>query len=277
MAGRMCYPSEATIKGIDTGRNVFVTVTARDRDRTPLGIGARLFAGGLGGLFAVITKYLGQDHRIVEDLIKAGTYLPLEDYVLAYAIFTPLLVILGAGVAWAADDEGSRMKLLALGVAAPALITTWSGASSLGAVGAATKARAPAAIVAPADDPSPPSALRLVSFHAVAADSGDEVWPEVQRESPLVRAFKRFFNIYETRYWVIVASLPTRESAALFADSIRRYPPTRQTYVGISGAWTGQWPVFAAPGETLEAARRRLDAVRRVPAIARNDPFIFAY
>ena len=74
-----------------------------------------------------------------------------------------------------------------------------------------------------------------------------------------------------------LAALNRTGFAAEFADAIRDYPPTRQTYVGISGALTGQWPVFAAPGETLEAARRRLKAVRQIPLIARNDPFIFAY
>ena len=169
------------------------------------------------------------------------------------------------------------MKLLALGVAAPALITTWSGASNLGTTVASTAGRAITEIAAPMEQARSSSRLQMVSFEARAAESAEEAWPAVHRESPFVRAFKRFFNIYETRYWVIVASLPSRDAARSFADSIRGYPPMRQTYVGISGAWTGRWPVFAAPGETLEAARRRLDAVRKIPIVARNDPFIFAF
>ena len=45
---------------------------------------------------------------------------------IGYGVLTPILVFLGAVLAWV-SEEANRLKLLAIGIAAPALITTWSG------------------------------------------------------------------------------------------------------------------------------------------------------
>jgi hypothetical protein len=225
----------------------------------------RIVAGCLGGLFALIAKYLGQDHQAVVAALVATPAPPLDDIVIGYSIMAPILLLLGGALAWASEDEKSRIKLIAIGVAAPALITTWAGGG-----------KSPPERIAALDAPTytetawrPDANLRLLQ--------GGEEWPEVERESPIWRGIKHFFNAYEVRYWVVVASFLSRARAEAFADRVRDYPPMRQAYIGFDRFGLAYIPVFAAPGEPLEDARRRLAAVEHIPLIARNDPFIVAY
>lgn len=228
--------------------------------------GQRVLVGAIGGLMAVIAKYLGQDHAEFINAIVGSNIDIIKETLVGFGIFTPLLMFLGAGLAWVSEDEHNRRKLLAIGVAAPALITTWIG----GDFNIGTE-----------DKDSRRAALEQVAPHVRAIPAAfvpvSETWPDVERESLLLRGIKRFLNIYDARYWVIIASFTDRDDAVAFADRVRGYPPTRQVYVGIIGPWSSYFPVFAAPGETREAATKRLRAVQRIPAIGRNGPFLSDY
>src|SRR5215210_3442260 len=86
----------------------------------------KIVLGALGGLAAVLTKFLGQDYANIVEHASNLTDAQIESYKVGYIILTPILMFLGALVAWA-SDERKRFKLIALAIAAPALITTWAG------------------------------------------------------------------------------------------------------------------------------------------------------
>lgn len=88
----------------------------------------RLIIGALGGLSSVLVKFLGQDY---DNLVAHAANLTddqILSYKIGYGILTPILMFLGAFIAWV-SDENKRIKLVALAIAAPAMITTWSGGS----------------------------------------------------------------------------------------------------------------------------------------------------
>ncbi len=95
----------------------------------------RVLVGALGGLCAVLVKYISQDHGAVASFISTHTKagLPLSsiiDIVGGYFILAPLIIILGGIIGWV-SAENQKIKLFALGVSAPALVTTFSSGSSV--------------------------------------------------------------------------------------------------------------------------------------------------
>src|SRR4029078_9966153 len=84
----------------------------------------RVLVGGLGGLAAILVKYISQDHASVVQFISTNTKagLPLSaiiDIVGGYFILAPMVIVLGAMIGWV-SSETQRLKLFALGVSAPA-------------------------------------------------------------------------------------------------------------------------------------------------------------
>lgn len=88
-----------------------------------------ILIGALGGLAAVSVKYLGQDHSFVTQNLQLGQTANLWALLIGYIILTPILMFLG-GLLACMSGEVNRIKLLAIGVAAPALITTWAGGAT---------------------------------------------------------------------------------------------------------------------------------------------------
>lgn len=91
----------------------------------------RIVVGALGGLAAVLVKYISQDHASVvqffsTDLPRSAVF----SIVGGYIVLTPILMILGGIIGWVAA-ETNRMKLFALGISAPALVTTWSSGGTI--------------------------------------------------------------------------------------------------------------------------------------------------
>src|SRR5574341_507180 len=84
--------------------------------------------GALGGLAAVCVKFLGQDYHYVVTQASNLARDRVNDLIIGYSVLTPILVFLGGLLTWA-SDETKRLKLLAIAVSAPALITTWAGGS----------------------------------------------------------------------------------------------------------------------------------------------------
>jgi hypothetical protein len=108
------------------------TTTSSDSSKT--GGFERAAVGALGGLCAVIVKYLSQDNQTLIDFVRAysadaAPFSGFVPYIVDYAIITPILLFLGAVVGWI-SGESVRLKLFAIGVSAPALITTWSSGTA---------------------------------------------------------------------------------------------------------------------------------------------------
>lgn len=91
----------------------------------------RIVVGFLGGLSAILVRYLSQDHQTVLSFIEAYNanagvqWGGLYKILFSYVILTPILLVLGSIIGWLAE-ESSKIKLFALAVSAPALITTWA-------------------------------------------------------------------------------------------------------------------------------------------------------
>src|SRR5438552_3264601 len=86
---------------------------------------ARLGIGMAGGLAAAASKVLALDISRLNQVIDQGSIAGLSDLRVTLFIFAPILIFLGGLIAWA-TDESNRMKLLAIGCAAPALIAPWT-------------------------------------------------------------------------------------------------------------------------------------------------------
>jgi hypothetical protein len=83
----------------------------------------------LGGLVAVGSKFLAQDWYWVRVYLDTRAYDKLPGLSVCYILLLIVLCTIGAVFA-AASGENHRMKLLAIAVAAPAIITTWLGGVS---------------------------------------------------------------------------------------------------------------------------------------------------
>ena len=90
----------------------------------------KILIGACGGLCAVMVKFLGQDFDLIVQNAAILSADQILSYKIGYGILTPILMFLGAILAWVTDEK-KRIKLFAIGVAAPAIITTYSGGVKL--------------------------------------------------------------------------------------------------------------------------------------------------
>lgn len=186
---------------------------------TPL-TASPVLIGALGGMAAICVKYLGQDHGFVTQQLEVGNVAKIYSMGIGYAILAPILLFLGGLLAWV-SGEVNRMKLLAIGVAAPALITTWAG----GAV--------PDQIPQPAMD-VPGRAGLLQEFLPITPALAQTGVTRQQPDVSVTQGVKLFFGIgkQEQRYWVIVGSYDTETEAARKAAIINAEAPEMKAFVG---------------------------------------------
>jgi hypothetical protein len=78
------------------------------------------------GAVAVGSKFIAQDHYWLRVFIDTRAYDRIPGMVVSYIVLLIVLGLLGAVFA-VASKENQEMKLLAIAVSAPALITTWLG------------------------------------------------------------------------------------------------------------------------------------------------------
>jgi len=103
------------------GNNPVAEVVDTNVIISPLG---RLGVGAIGGLAAILAKFLSQDYGHVVTFFSSGLPLPkLVAIVGPYFFLVPILVLLGAITGWV-SDERNRWKLFLLALSAPALLTT---------------------------------------------------------------------------------------------------------------------------------------------------------
>lgn len=188
----------------------------------------RIFIGALGGLAAVCVKFLGQDYYMVVTQAANLSDQQVTSYIVGYSILTPILAFLGGLVAWVTDEK-NKLKLLAIGVAAPAMITTWAG-----------------------DSQPYQSADTLDLFISSAYADPDT---PTQDASPVVDGIRMFFGIGKEieRYMVIAARFDNKSDARQKANQINQQHSDMQAIVGQT--INNQYPVVLDSYLTLSQAK----------------------
>lgn len=214
----------------------------------------KIIIGALGGLSAVLVKFLGQDYANV--VAHAANLTPdqLLSYKIGYGLLTPILMFLGAFVAWTSDEE-KRIKLVALAIAAPAMITTWSGGSETEITTASVDY-----FVSSAYAESIPETGFTKS-----------VEPDENTDKSILERIEDGVGIFfgygkqPKRYWVIVGSFKETNSAMEFADKINAENSGLNAWVGAKIPPNEYYPVIVGNYNLLSVAK-----VLREKALATN-------
>ncbi len=206
----------------------------------------KVIIGALGGLSAVCVKFLGQDYAL---LIEQGANLSADQWFafkIGYFILTPILIFLGALLAWV-SDETSRIKLLAIAIAAPAMITTWSGGVKN-------------------NDSVSVAGFNIISSAYAVEQSNDS--DELKIIDPLQRStmswwnagvsgIKMFFGYGKKikSYYVVAGSFKDKGSAEKHAKAINNRDSIYRAYVGRK-ADNGYYPVLLGEAITFSSANK---------------------
>ena len=232
--------------------------------------------GGIGGLAAICTKYLGQDHQFVVSALAVDNTDAVLTMAIGYAIIGPILIFLGAVFGWASGEQ-NKIKLLALGISAPALVTTYAGGESMFETRATAQVQSIETATAFATGPD-----RLLGYLSpVTPVQAGVIVPGV---SPLPQqhaagdvfvvggvkdSVKLFFGVGKnqalvTHYRVIAGSYPSRQAAEKQARRINAENPSMAAFVGTRTDGNPNYPVVLV-AETLpqnEATRLRSQAMQ---------------
>lgn len=219
----------------------------------------RIIIGVLGGLSAVLVKFLGQDFSTIQSNWMNLAPEQLVYYEVGYIILTPILMFLGAVIAWASTDETKRLKLIAIAVAAPAMITTWSGGTkyhSDSVIDTAMYNNLP--VESKSANESAPSIGFLYITKYLHVESAHAIESENQRQSvamnveqpTTLETIKRGVGVFfgygkePKRYWVIVGSYEDRSDALAFAEKINQETPELNAWVGAKIPPNEYYPVI---------------------------------
>lgn len=200
--------------------------------------------GALGGLSAVLVKFLGQDYGIVVSNASNLTADQMVNYQIAYGLLTPILMFLGGFVAWI-SDETNRMKIVALAIAAPAMVTTWSGGqkSDLQASLLLPVSSAYAQGVDPAKSGIPVEKPGTVTEQSA--------WDRIQGGVGVFFGYGK----EPKKYWVIVGSFKDRAQAQQFADKINAEDVTLNAWIGVKVPPNDYFPVIVGTYSYLSEAK----------------------
>ncbi len=215
----------------------------------------RSMIGGLGGVAALCTNYLAQYHPAVENLIKDGQANQILMLLFGFFILIPIVVFLGGLIGWA-SSENNRMKLIAIGVSAPALITTWN----------ANPIKYQTDAVAVADKTSSQPGDQSENLYFISpAKAKDKRIVVAATSWDLSDKFRSYFSVqkFEPKYWVIVKSLKDQSQAQAFANRINALDPGLRAFVGKRRPDNPYYPVIVGNfSERSEALRLRDRAVK---------------
>jgi hypothetical protein len=212
----------------------------------------RFFVGMIGGLVAACSKILALDISQLSTFLDQGNLSDLNDLKVTIYIFTPILVFLGGVIAWATSEE-SRMKLLAIGCAAPAIVAPWTAASPV----------------------EPLSAFHLVPGSIVSTAFAQER-KDSAAQSKFVTGVKVLFGITrpeDQKYWVIVGSHLELQSALEYAAALNSSDPDLQAFVGQRKPDNPYYPVIVGGQEaflSLAEAKALRDQASRSPLVPRD-------
>lgn len=199
----------------------------------------RIAVGGLGGFAAVLVKFLAQHEEKISSSFSNGQIGISSSIIAGLIIVGPILVFLGGLIGWA-SEETHRIKLLMLGVSAPALITT----------GLSGQPHMPLAEQAPADritSLTMPSALQtahasiLPSLHPEFVPLGVGLG-----NLDILGGIKEILGVdsLDTKYWVIAGSHLTLTEAKLQVQRINEEAPYLRAFVGKKRPGNNYYPVI---------------------------------
>jgi hypothetical protein len=211
--------------------------------------------GAMGGLSAVLVKFLGQDYATVVNNAANLTDEQTMAFKVGYGLLTPILMFLGGFVAWA-SDETKRMKLIGLAIAAPALITTWAGGQKYDKL-ASLEMMIPSAYAQKADDG------RSAVIPAASQPADDKAAGDSSVIDKIQKGVGIFFGYGKEpqRYWVIVGSFRDRDNAQRYADQINKEVGGNQelkAWVGIQAPGNPNYPVIVGGYSYLSDARETM-------------------
>jgi sporulation related protein len=220
----------------------------------------RVVIGGLGGLAAICAKYVAQDHDFIQDL--SSFHDPrLYKILFGYCILTPILIFLGGLLAWV-SYETQPLKLLAMGVAAPALITTMAGGA---------KTKIPESPSLPrADLLSPIGSAHAAPFPRI--DAAPNVVTLAQASS-IQQGVELFFGVQ--RYWVIVGSFKDKSEAEAMAARINASGGSLRAFAGKRQPNNEFYPVIVGDYVPLAEANQLREAAFKLPGV--REAYLSAY
>lgn len=197
----------------------------------------RAVIGGLGGVAAAGAKYLGQDHPYYLRMLDLGDQAKIDNLCQGYYVMVPILILVGAIIAWAAN-ENSRMKLLTMAISAPAIITTLAGGETH-----ATK-----------------WALDLLSTPAYAqVQTADQT----TSRGSLLDGVRLWFGIgkEDQRYRVVIGSFKDEIAAKAKADQVNKQFPDLKAFVGERRLFNDYYPVVVGGFSSYPQAKALKESV----------------
>lgn len=189
-------------------------------ERTAIGI--------MGGLAAAASKVIGLDAQIAAALLDSKMFGSAHDLKVMILIHTPILMALGGMLAYMIE-ENVRIKIFAIGVSAPALITPWLSSP----------------VVKPLEDLRAESGWFELAPTAWANDHAGATTPTSGRLEGLEYLLK--FNTNDDpsrRYWVIVGSHTDISEANKQVAAIKAVAPELQPFVGLRKENNRFYPVI---------------------------------
>jgi len=201
--------------------------------------------GALGGFSAVLVKFLGQDYANVVAHAANLTADQWLGYKIGYGILTPILMFLGAFVAWISEEQ-KRIKIVALAIAAPAMVTTWSGGQKVESPLAFNGLLVPSAYAQPLNP---------------AEEGGKAQYPDTITEKDAWQQIQNGVGIFfgygkqPPKYWVIVGSYKDKDAAQQFAEKVNTENKTLDAWVGIKLPGNDYYPVIVGGYSYLSEAK----------------------
>jgi hypothetical protein len=215
---------------------------------------SRFVVGACGGLAAVCVKFLGQDLAYMQQLFEAGDAVSRTKLVslgMAYSLFTPILMFLGGIIGWA-SEETTRLKLLAMGVAAPALVTTWAGG---------TAQDGPGTNIAGAAAPVIGQLLPVTPAFA-------QERPQLAQAPNIGQGVRLFFGIgkQEPRFTIVVGEHDSLADAEMQVKTLKAESPGLEILAAGPTA-EGTYRVVVGDYASFEAAERVRDEIDRLQSV----------
>lgn len=224
-----------------------VDATPAPQPAKALTLPSRIIIGALGGFAAVASKLLGFDQKVIAAFLDSGLPEEAGAIKVLLLVHAPILIILGAIVA-AVVDETVKLKLFAIGVSAPAVLTPWLANGPV--VDLTEKLNQTSAGLfisnAYADDPSAGTTAQTNGLGYI------------------------FGVAPEPRYRVVVGSYTTIDAAIAAAEKMKSEVPDIDIYVGEKRPGNDNYPVVVGgengflPYSDAKALKSQVDAEKDV-------------